>query len=297
MTVMVAATCSSCGRPMRRKASIESEPRCLKCRQENPKSRLEQELGRYGVDLAWYERTLAEQDGKCGICRADKPGGRGRWHVDHDHNCCLGWQRACGKCVRGLLCAMCNQRLEYAWRFREAIASWVRRSVRTVVLFDLDSTLCNTLHRQSMIPEIQAGAKTWEDYSLACMDDSPIEGAVLLARMLWPLHKIGIASGRNEAARTLTTRWLDLQAVPYDRLLLRPEGDYTENGLLKVRWIREYQAAGYDVAMFVEDWPETAETIRAATGVPVLVVNPCYPDEMEVLRQWREKVKGGGTTI
>jgi hypothetical protein len=28
--------------------------------------------------------------------------------VDHDHRCCPGRRRSCGKCIRGLLCSGCN---------------------------------------------------------------------------------------------------------------------------------------------------------------------------------------------
>jgi hypothetical protein len=31
-------------------------------------------------------------------------------HVDHDHACCLG-KKTCGKCIRGIVCASCNQNL------------------------------------------------------------------------------------------------------------------------------------------------------------------------------------------
>jgi hypothetical protein len=52
---------------------------------------------------------LAAQGGGCAICGATEPGGRGTFHVDHDHGCCAGTNRkTCGSCVRGLLCNGCN---------------------------------------------------------------------------------------------------------------------------------------------------------------------------------------------
>lgn len=59
----------------------------------------------YGLTEAAFQRLLAEQEGLCAICRQPPPDGR--WHVDHDHDCCPA-RRACGKCVRGLLCQPCN---------------------------------------------------------------------------------------------------------------------------------------------------------------------------------------------
>lgn len=57
---------------------------------------------RYGITRATYDEMLAQQDGKCGICRADTPGnGRGNRYFDVDH--C----HETGK-VRGLLCRQCN---------------------------------------------------------------------------------------------------------------------------------------------------------------------------------------------
>ena len=70
-------------------------------------------IRRYGVTPEWYDATLKSQSGRCAICGSTKPGGGGRFHIDHDHNCCPGTKRSCGKCVRGLLCAMCNSRLSF----------------------------------------------------------------------------------------------------------------------------------------------------------------------------------------
>jgi len=63
-------------------------------------SQLKQNLKRmYGLTIEEYDAILMSQGGLCLICHTDTPGGRGRFHVDHDHDT--------GK-IRGLLCHGCN---------------------------------------------------------------------------------------------------------------------------------------------------------------------------------------------
>jgi len=152
------------------------------------------------------------------------------------------------------------------------------------VLWDLDSTLANTAHRQPMIPAIRAKTgPTWEDYSMACVDDTPVDGTVALVRLLSglgqesgnPLYQYGV-SGRSEAARQLTLDWFAEHGVPLDGVYLRPAGDRTPNGRYKVGVIRQLRDSGVDVVLFVEDWKETADYIHGKTGVPVLVVQGDY---------------------
>jgi len=50
---------------------------------------------------------LVAQGGGCAICGTVVPGGKGQFHIDHDHACCPK-ARSCGKCIRGLLCGNCN---------------------------------------------------------------------------------------------------------------------------------------------------------------------------------------------
>jgi hypothetical protein len=65
-----------------------------------------------GVDLEWYEKTLAAQGGVCAICGSpDSRYPTGRFSIDHDHNCCKPG-RSCDKCRRGLLCVLCNTWIE-----------------------------------------------------------------------------------------------------------------------------------------------------------------------------------------
>jgi hypothetical protein len=66
----------------------------------------------YGITADQYDAMAAAQDNRCAICRTDTPGGKGRWHVDHDHACCDS-RRSCGGCIRGLLCLRCNSGLGF----------------------------------------------------------------------------------------------------------------------------------------------------------------------------------------
>jgi Recombination endonuclease VII len=61
-------------------------------------------LRQHGLTTADYDRMLDAQSGRCAICRAESPLGRGRWHADHDH--------VTGQ-VRGLLCNNCNRGIGY----------------------------------------------------------------------------------------------------------------------------------------------------------------------------------------
>lgn len=63
---------------------------------------------RYKVDDDRFQQMLAGQDNVCAICA--QPFGAKGPHIDHDHECCPG-SRSCGKCVRGLLCWLCNSAL------------------------------------------------------------------------------------------------------------------------------------------------------------------------------------------
>jgi hypothetical protein len=61
---------------------------------------------KYKITLADYDRLLAEQNGRCAICRTTDTGRKSDkyFHVDHDH--------ATGV-VRGLLCIRCNPGVGY----------------------------------------------------------------------------------------------------------------------------------------------------------------------------------------
>ena len=56
----------------------------------------------YGITPEQVEEMRLAQGGRCAICGTDKPGGRGDFHIDHNHKTGM---------VRALLCNRCNIRL------------------------------------------------------------------------------------------------------------------------------------------------------------------------------------------
>jgi hypothetical protein len=70
--------------------------------------RTKAKLRKAGLPEDWLER----QGNKCGICGSTAAGGKGSWHIDHDHTCCTydkpGAIVGCAKCIRGILCYHCN---------------------------------------------------------------------------------------------------------------------------------------------------------------------------------------------
>jgi hypothetical protein len=71
---------------------------------------------RLGITEERYNQMLDVQGNACAMCR--RPFGDDvQPNADHDHSCCpprLGSEvKACGKCIRGLLCFRCNTALGY----------------------------------------------------------------------------------------------------------------------------------------------------------------------------------------
>lgn len=142
--------CKDCTRERRRRKAAEwrkANPDLARERTRQSMARLRlrdrdgvnhrKRLLRYGVDTAFLERLLAAQENACHLCGVPEEELPKGLFIDHDHNCCSGASRkACGKCVRGLLCANCNTALgmleDDPARLRKAAAYIEQHRVRGV---------------------------------------------------------------------------------------------------------------------------------------------------------------------
>lgn len=91
----------SLGAKRRREANIEG----YKSYQRN------HYLNRHGITAREYELILTNQQGCCALCFKNISNGKG--HLDHFHGCDIenryGAQFGCPKCIRGILCSVCNR--------------------------------------------------------------------------------------------------------------------------------------------------------------------------------------------
>ena len=80
---------------------------CKECvRSDSRRRQTSSRQVRFGID---FDDALAAQGGACLVCGTTSPPGNfDGWAVDHDHKCCPGSKRTCGRCVRGILCSKCN---------------------------------------------------------------------------------------------------------------------------------------------------------------------------------------------
>ncbi len=98
--------CRPCNSAWAREKYAANRETEAKKNRERARARYTTELGRrthikalYGITWDEYLALLEAQGHACAICQSPEPGGRGNWHVDHEHE---------SKIVRGLLCSTCN---------------------------------------------------------------------------------------------------------------------------------------------------------------------------------------------
>lgn len=131
--------CTKCGETDPEKFYSGSRSRCKACKVAwqseyqkteswkavNTKAQLK---FKYGMTQEQYDEMLEAQGGVCKICRKPstnkrKTGVTFRLAVDHLHSCCPG-NKSCGKCIVGLLCLSCNNKIEWYRKYEDAIRAY-----------------------------------------------------------------------------------------------------------------------------------------------------------------------------
>lgn len=153
------------------------------------------------------------------------------------------------------------------------------------IMVDLDSTLADTRHRQTMIEKTPPEARTtkfWVRYSMKAAADEPIEGNIALVNLLTKHnHTIYITTGRSIEAIDITKDWLMMNSVYYDHLLMRPVDCRLGNDALKEEFIKMVKMNNHQPILAIDDWPDIAK-MYATHGIPcVLVQGPTLQPSLE----------------
>ena len=103
------------------------------------------------------------------------------------------------------------------------------------VIFDIDGTLSIVGDR---VKYLQQEPKDWDAFYEACDKDKPNLPIIKLCNSLYGdvqyvHHKFFLLTGRREGVRDKTVKWLRKHGVSWDLLLMRPDGDYRHDIVLK----------------------------------------------------------------
>jgi phosphoglycolate phosphatase-like HAD superfamily hydrolase len=140
-----------------------------------------------------------------------------------------------------------------------------------LVIFDIDGTLADVSER---IHHVKKKPKDWEAFNRGMAQDKAIHSMVRLCNIL---HASGIqiilCSGRNEAHRAETARWLEKQGVNYHELLLRKANDRRSDTIVKREMLASIDKSR--ILFVVEDRSKVVEMWRSEG----LVCLQCAPGE------------------
>ena len=106
------------------------------------------------------------------------------------------------------------------------------------VVFDLDGTLADDSSRSHFMRQ---HPKDYDSYHDAGKYDEAIWPVLATMHALAEVggHRIEIWTGRPEKYRHQTLVWLEQRGVYYDRLRMRPDGDFRSTQECKGEWMEE----------------------------------------------------------
>lgn len=119
-------------------------------------------------------------------------------------------------------------------------------------IFDLDGTLADLTHRRRFV-DGNMGRKDWRSFHAACVDDKPIQPVIRTMRRLQAADaECWIVSGRSDEVWNQTVDWLCKNDCVPSRLIMRKDGDYTPDDMLKESWLLSWPQEDRDriVAVF-----------------------------------------------
>lgn len=148
----------------------------------------------------------------------------------------------------------------------------------STVIFDLDGTLA-LIDKRRAISLLKNGKMDWDVFfDPKNIDlDQPNMPVIHMARTLKKTgHNVVIFSGRSAATQDATKDWLDKFNVPFDKLVMRPNGGklkFTADDVLKQMWLDDLIADGHKVICTFDDRDKVVKMWRD-NGITCFQVAP-----------------------
>lgn len=132
------------------------------------------------------------------------------------------------------------------------------------VIVDIDGTVADCDHRLHFVKDLPEGQKAdWQAYHMACPGDSPIQSVINVVSALWMAgHRIIYVTGRPEESRFNTTNWLNRVGCPPGALLMRRNGDFRPDYVVKERLLFQELGGPESVHLAIEDRQQVVDMLR-----------------------------------
>jgi predicted kinase len=146
---------------------------------------------------------------------------------------------------------------------------------KPIAVFDLDGTLADCNHRRHFVRKPDDAPadwrKNWPAFNREAYKDQP--RTVVVGRLLEKMNEgceIIICSGRGEEYRDIAEEWLDVNQIPYSRLIMRPKNDSRDDTVVKQQMIDNYLDKS-KIEVWFDDRPKVIRQVRS-NGINVIDV-------------------------
>jgi hypothetical protein len=139
---------------------------------------------------------------------------------------------------------------------------------KRVIICDLDGTISDYGHRLKLFK-----LRDYEAFNAAGINDKPIENVCNILRALHSGEvEVVIMTARDESHRKDTAKWLRLNDVPCDRLIMRPAEDQSSDDFCKMKLMQKHIEES-DIWFVLEDRQSVVDMWRGE-GLTCLQVAP-----------------------
>lgn len=116
------------------------------------------------------------------------------------------------------------------------------------IIVDIDGTLTKVGNR---VKCLEGDKPDWDTFYSRCREDEPVDSVIsFVIEAHIAGYVIVLCSGRRESCRKDTEAWMERFSVPWDYMLLRKDGDFRHDILVKPEMILE-QFGSFDGFRYV----------------------------------------------
>ena len=119
-----------------------------------------------------------------------------------------------------------------------------------IVIVDIDGTLTKVGDRAECLAR---NPPDWDEFYARCGEDEPVKPIIRIVQKFSWDYNIVLCSGRRESCRDHTEKWLDKYDIHYTKMLLRKDGDFRHDTVIKPELLKEAGIELDGIAFVMED--------------------------------------------